>query len=127
MLAYCHDLKTCQRTQGAILVSHGNQMNVMRCVIIVEELETNQTASALVRTEVQLTIKCCPQVLLLNDLTTNSLKLYSNLKTKLLYSKLKKKDSKSKLEGMGRIAGGSKALLSRRSLLMQAWALSWDS
>ena len=102
-------------------------MNVMRCVIIVEELETNQTASALVRTEVQLTIKCCPQVLLLNDLTTNSLKLYSNLKTKLLYSKLKKKDSKSKLEGMGRIAGGSKALLSRRSLLMQAWALSWDS
>ena len=71
------------------------------CDIIVEGLETNQTASALVRTEVQLTIKRCPQVLLLNDLTTNSLKLYSNLKTKLLCSKLKKKDSKSKLEGMG--------------------------
>ena len=51
-------------------------MNVMRCVIIVVGLETNQTVSALVILEVQLTIKRCPQALLVND-----------LKTKLRYSK----------------------------------------
>ena len=88
-------------------------MNVIRCVIIVVGLETNQTVSALVILEVQLTKKRCPQALLLND-----------LKTKLLYSKLKTKDSKS--NGMVRMAGGSKALRSGRSLLIQAWPLSWD-
>ena len=85
-------------------------MNVMRCVIIVEGMETNQTVSALVILHVQLTIKRWRQALLFNDLKKKL--LYSTLKTKLFDSDLKTKDSKS--NGMVRMAGGSKALRSGR-------------
>ena len=51
-------------------MSSGNQMNVTRCVIIVEGPEISQTVSALVIVEFQLTIKCSLQVFLLNNLKT---------------------------------------------------------
>ena len=106
MLAYCHDSKTCRRT---LIGRHfSEKWKSDECHEMCDNCRRtgDQSDGRLVILEVQLTIKRCPQALLLNDLKTN-----------LLYSNLKTKDSKSR--GMVRMAVGSKALRSGRDC--------WDS